>query len=140
MTCNVNGHNMATSTSFCCTPPLRSDDLLFVFVLFFVCTGPLLLCVDFFFFFFIYFYQLVANCSEWWLLFIVVLGLLIVVASQAMGSSLTGFSIMANGGLIAWPHVGSTQTQYRIHVPCTDRQILNYWTTRGVLNNLFLQI
>ena len=35
-------------------------------------------------------------------------------------------------GLAALWHVGSSQTRDRTHIPCTDRQILNHYTTREV--------
>ena len=42
-------------------------------------------------------------------------------------------------GLVALWHVESSLTRDQTHIPCIGRQILNYWTTREVLNN-FLKI
>ena len=43
-------------------------------------------------------------------------------------------------GLVALWQVGSSWTRDRIHVPCIGRQILNYWTTRKVLEYNFLKL
>jgi len=37
-------------------------------------------------------------------------------------------------GLIALWHMESSQTRDRTYIPCNDRQILNHWTTREVLD------
>ena len=41
-------------------------------------------------------------------------------------------SVVVVTGLVASWHVGSSQSRDRTRVPCIDRQILNYWTTREV--------
>ena len=35
-------------------------------------------------------------------------------------------------GLVAPWHVVFSQTRHQIYVPCTDKQILNHWTTKEV--------
>ena len=39
--------------------------------------------------------------------------------------------------LVAPQHVGSSQTRDQTCVPCVDRRILNYWTTREALVGVF---
>jgi len=41
-------------------------------------------------------------------------------------------------GLVAPPHVGSSQTRDGTYVPCIGRWILNHWTTREVQHWLYL--
>ena len=43
-------------------------------------------------------------------------------------------------GLVALQHVGSSWTRDQTHIPCTDMQIFNLWTTREVSQMTLLNL
>ena len=74
-------------------------------------------------------------CSEWGSLFAVMHRLLITVASPIVSTWTSvaaepGLCVCGSRGLVAPQHEGSSQTRDQSHDLCTDRQILNYQTTR----------
>ena len=110
---------------------------------------------------FIYFW-LCYHCCEGFALVVASTGpsgctvcrLLIAVASpvQSMGSGHSGFSSCSSQagssvqaqqlctGLVAPPHVGSSQIRAWTHVRCIGRWILYHWATREALKTLHFQV
>ena len=88
---------------------------LFIYLFIFGCIGLRLRCWA----------QASSSCSERGLLFIAVRGLLTVVTSLVAehGLQASGLQQLWSMGLVA-PHVGSSQTRARTHVPCIGRQFL----------------